>query len=216
MEFRVGSRQLSARKRKLSPKIEESPDKCPKFVDIQISSWSFTLHLFNPLRKNTVLWVLFTRDSWCGFSSLCQETRLYKYYVEATCNGVKSATVPLCRPKKAWSYLVPCDPYQIDFKVRNFDLLKMEGCFCFDLGIFEEGERPARGDSLLFSMFIGIDWFIFSDRWCNLRDLCHGVGDDWWLSLARKRPRAKGLASLQICLCWIVRAHQTWVFWLTR
>ena len=52
---------------------------------------------------------------------------------------------------------MPCDPYQIDFKVRNFDLLKMEGCFCFDLGIFEEGERPARGDSLLFSMFIGID-----------------------------------------------------------
>jgi len=51
-----------------------------------------------------------------------EETRLYKYYVEATCNGVKSATVPLCRPKKAWSYLVPCDPYQIDFKASSIFL----------------------------------------------------------------------------------------------
>lgn len=107
----------------------------------------FVQPFFKKSRSN---WVLFKRDS------LCQETRLYKYYVEATCNGVKSATVPLCRPKKAWSYLVPCDPYQIDFKVRTL-ISENGGMFLFDLGIFEEGERPARGDSLLFFMFIGID-----------------------------------------------------------
>lgn len=51
-----------------------------------------------------------------------EETRLYRYFVEATCCGVRRSTVALCRPKKTWSYLVPCDPSQIDFKASNIFL----------------------------------------------------------------------------------------------
>ena len=191
------------------PKIEESPDKCPKFVDIQISSWSFTLHLFNPLRK--------TRS----FGSFSNGTVDVVFRAYARKHG--STSITWKPPVMGWRVLrchcvvrrKPGATWCPAIRTKSISRcglwsLKMEGCFCLTFGIFEEGERPARGDSLLFSMFIGIDWFIFNDRWCNLKDLRQEVGDDWWLSLARKRPRAKGLPSLQICLCWTVRAHQTW------
>lgn len=51
-----------------------------------------------------------------------EETRLYRYFVEASCCGVRRSTVALCRPKKTWTYLVPCDPSQIDFKASNIFL----------------------------------------------------------------------------------------------
>lgn len=45
-----------------------------------------------------------------------EDVRIFKYFVEAKCGGVRSATAPLCRPKRAWSYVVACDSNKIDFK----------------------------------------------------------------------------------------------------
>ncbi|CAJ1330074.1 unnamed protein product [Effrenium voratum] len=45
-----------------------------------------------------------------------EDARLYRYYVEATCNGVRATTQAMCRPKKSWSYVVPSDSYKIYFK----------------------------------------------------------------------------------------------------
>ena len=45
-----------------------------------------------------------------------EETRLYKYHVEARCNGVRASTKALCRPKKTWNAILPLESSKIDFK----------------------------------------------------------------------------------------------------
>lgn len=137
MEFRVGSRQLSARKRKLSPKIEESPDKCPKFVDIQISSWSFTLHLFNPLRK--------TRS----FGSFSNGTVDVVFRAYARKHG--STSITWKPPVMGWRVLrchcvvrrKPGATWCPAIRTKSISRcglwsLKMEGCFCLTLAFLKK------------------------------------------------------------------------------
>ncbi|CAK9114839.1 unnamed protein product [Durusdinium trenchii] len=58
-----------------------------------------------------------------------EDARLYKYFIEAKCNGVRSSSPSLCRPKRAWSYLVPCDSSKIDFKACSIFLPLPPGCW---------------------------------------------------------------------------------------
>ena len=58
-----------------------------------------------------------------------EETRLYKYHVEARCNGVRAATKALCRPKKTWKAIIPLDTSKIDFKGTTVFVPLPPGCW---------------------------------------------------------------------------------------
>ncbi|CAE7403436.1 fadB [Symbiodinium sp. KB8] len=58
-----------------------------------------------------------------------EETRLYKYHVEARCNGVRAATKALCRPKKTWKAIIPLDTSEIDFKGTTIFVPLPPGCW---------------------------------------------------------------------------------------
>jgi len=61
-------------------------------------------------------------------------SRLYRYQVEARCNGVTSACVPVVRAKDMWSHIVPTDSSKINFAGARIFVPLPPGAWCHRTG----------------------------------------------------------------------------------
>lgn len=102
----------------------------PELQGCGLTTSLFTSHRgcwFNPKAKNAKFGV----DSVGNFVEIKVETiifpekdtpdtsKLFKYHIEAKCNGTTVCTKPLVRPKASWNHIIPTDPTKLNFYGRK-------------------------------------------------------------------------------------------------
>ena len=97
----------------VSPELQGRGSTCGLFTSHR-SAWTDPSGQRTPGVANMV--ELNIREIAFPTDDVVEETRLYKYHVEARCNGVRATTKALCRPKRTWNAILPLDSSKIEFK----------------------------------------------------------------------------------------------------